>query len=295
MFVMNKRKTAYIAVALIAILVSAVVFFITTEGLHSLVVSHGKNFKVYNITKDGQLEYRYEITDNSGRIVKTETVLRVSPDIFYLDDETILCIKTGAGAGLFFTQYYDTNLSMFSKIYTSPILAQHGMVVYMQSSEQTLQLVVRDIFDKTEYYKEFELDFSPTANPADSLLRAEFLDDHTLEVSYLSGKDCHTQTATLNLNSSEAIYADYLSDADIALLKQPSFTMNEIELILGELTDVKDIASGRIIYSTHSEKYGEVTIALEGDEIISCFVSEHNGEAFDLFVRDRVCTPPASK
>jgi len=144
------------------------------------------NYIVYDVTKDNRPEYEYEIINESGDIVKRERTWRINPIIEYLDNDSLLSIIISVGANTTQTQYYDVRNDLFSEIYETPILAKHGKVVYMDASSGTHVLVVSDIFDANIYYSEFQLDFHPSANPADTLLRAEFLDDNTLMVVYIS-------------------------------------------------------------------------------------------------------------
>jgi hypothetical protein len=65
------------------------------------------------------------------------------------------------------------------------------------------------------------------------------------------------------------IYADCLSAADIEVLNQP-VTMDNIELVVGELTDIEFITSDIAVCKATSEKYGHVSFTLSGGEIIDC-------------------------
>ena len=197
---MNKKTFAFAVIAAIAISLGAI-FVIAHEGdSNGDVISSGMNFKVYDITKNGQPEYRYEIYNKNGKIVKDETILRVNPNITYISDDTLLSISIGAGTGTFLAQYYDINRDLFSEMFESPALVAYGDVVHMILSDGFLMLVIRDIFDESKYREEFELDFSPVANPADALISVEFLDEDTLMISYLSGASYDEQTTILQLN-----------------------------------------------------------------------------------------------
>jgi hypothetical protein len=165
-----------------------------------VLIESGDNFKVYDITKNNQPEYRYEIYNNNGVVVKNETAWRTYPHITTLFGDTALSITQAVGTGTFLTQYYDIGRDLFSEIFETPFTAEHGMVVYVDISEGDFKLIVRDIFDISEFYKEFEMDFSPVANSPDAVRHVEFLDRNTLQVSYLSGVEYSEKMVTLRLN-----------------------------------------------------------------------------------------------
>jgi hypothetical protein len=184
-------------------LLPVVFALITTLNFSGVLLESGENFKVYDITVDRQLEYRYEIYNNDGILVKNERVWPF-PSIATICDNTILSITRGVGTGTFQTQYYDIERDLFSEIFEMPFAAEHGMVVYADIVGGGFILVVRDIFDASNFYKEFELDFSPTAIPANVVYHVEFLDSKRLLLTYLSGVEHDERTAILNLDWSRS-------------------------------------------------------------------------------------------
>jgi hypothetical protein len=164
-----------------------------------ILLESGDNFKVYDITKDNQPQYRYLIYNSNGVIVKNETVWRF-PSITLMRDNTFLSISIGAGTGVFSTQYYDIERDLFSEAFQTPLVAEHGMVVYVDIFERGFKFIVRDIFEKSKYYKEFELDLSPVTNPADAVSQIEFLDRDRLTITYLSGLEYVEKTSIFCLN-----------------------------------------------------------------------------------------------
>lgn len=196
-----KRKI-FLAVIILFVLASLGTIFTLAQANISdeKMMDSGKNFKVFDISSNNNPEYRYEIYDNHGNIVKSEIAFRVEPKITYSADRTLLSIQIGGGTGVFLTQYYDILKDLFSEIYDSPFAVKNRKVAYMELSNGNLELVVRDIFDKSEYYKGFKLNFSPVANPADAIINAKFLGESTLEVTYLSGEKYDSTTVALQLN-----------------------------------------------------------------------------------------------
>lgn len=127
-----------------------------------------------------------------------ETVLYTEPQITVLDDG-VLRMHTGAGN---VTQYsfFDTVHNKVSPVYENPELVQDGKIVYMTLHQNEMQLVVRDIFDETVFYRVYDRDFSKTAVPADALTSAVFTDENTLQVTYLSGENLKEVRETLVLS-----------------------------------------------------------------------------------------------
>jgi len=195
---MHMRKKYVIAATLILAAIVCGSLVITAQNHTSETsISSGKNYKVYDISKDHKPEYRYDIYNNAGRIVKSESVFRIDPRITYPYDG-VLSIHVSLGTGYFLTQYYDTNRDVFSDTFESPAMADHGMVVYAAYIGESLKLVVRDIFDINRYYKEFELDFSPVV-PFNAVRKAEFADENTLDITYVSGKEYEEKNIVLQL------------------------------------------------------------------------------------------------
>ena len=158
------------------------------------VIASGTHYVIYEIIDNDEIAYRYEIIGINGDIVKSETTWTY-PNIISMFDDAVLSISRGAGTGTFSTQYYDISRDVFSDIFLSPMAEEYGCVVYLDVINDTIKLVVRDIFDKSMLYKEFEIDFSPTANPIDALKHIEFIDKNTLTIKYLSGTEYIEKTA----------------------------------------------------------------------------------------------------
>jgi hypothetical protein len=82
------------------------------------------------------------------------------------------------------------------------------------------------------------------------------------------------------------VYSDRLSSEDLLILKQP-VTMETLAKVVGEISSVEDVGSGRTIYFCESSKYGGLILELERSdrvegklEIMACTVSNEE----DLYV-----------
>jgi hypothetical protein len=84
------------------------------------------------------------------------------------------------------------------------------------------------------------------------------------------------------------VYSEKLSSEDLLILKQP-VTMETLAKVVGEISSVKDVGSGRTIYFCESSKYGGLILELEYNdkvegklEIMSCTVANEE-ESYVLF------------
>ena len=194
----GRNEMKIFIVAIIFILVAGGFLACSTKS-NEIMISSETNFKIYEIAADAQSEYRYEIYDKNGDVVKNEITSRY-PNICYMHDGTLLSINIGVGTGISLTQFYDINRNIFSELFFSVVSEGQGNIIHMTVLDDTIRLVVRDIFDKSKLYKEFELDFSPVANPVDAIISVDFLDENVFEISYLSGEDYIAKTRVFEIN-----------------------------------------------------------------------------------------------
>lgn len=146
-------------------------------------------------TQAGETTYTVTIYNAGGDILE-EAVLQTKPQ-FQMLENGILQQCTGAGNVTQY-QFFDVANSRVSPAYENPQLIENGKIVYMTLDGQNAQLIVRDIFDGTVCWS-FERDFSKTGVAADTLTGAAFLDEHTLEISYLTGENFEEVRETLVL------------------------------------------------------------------------------------------------
>lgn len=144
-----------------------------------------ENYQItYSVIDQEKYRYHYRIYNQNGMVVREEQSDR-EPIISYIDDNMIeILISTGTYT--FFCTYYDISEDRFSEVYQTPIIAEYGKVVYFEIREKVFQIIVRDIFDKNAFYKEFEIpNVSFVAMP---IKEAIFLNEDTLQIKYLSGE-----------------------------------------------------------------------------------------------------------
>lgn len=161
------------------------------------LIDSGKYHKVYAIEKGDLPKYRYEIYNKSGKVVKTEKTVAY-PNIQKVSDN-LLSISTGAGSFVGQGQYYDIEADNFSELFESLLATSGNLVVYVKTPNV---LVIRDIFDKTKYFKEVTLDLAEAAVPTAVISKIEFVEDGKLKVTYLSGEEYIEKTATIEISES---------------------------------------------------------------------------------------------
>ena len=162
--------------------------------INGQIVEEDKYFK---IIKQADAEYYYIIYNNDKNIVKEGSHYGPSPVINYIDNGTIE-ILLQAGTNMFYCTYYDINNDRFSDQYESPIICEYEKIVYFDYNKNPFTLVVRNIYDTNKYLKEFILeDISLAVSP---IIKAEFLDENTLNIVYMSGQEFKEKAVVLNLN-----------------------------------------------------------------------------------------------
>ena len=131
--------------------------------------------------------YCYYIFDENHDIVESDGPSTRQPHISMVNDHLVkFTLQAGTGLSTQWGYYYDTQKDVRSRIFNC-IYDQHdGKVAYGTLNK----VVVRDIFDKTQYYREisgFEKTFSPANEP---IINARFINNGaSVEIMYLTGDD----------------------------------------------------------------------------------------------------------
>lgn len=153
------------------------------------------NIEVESYNGKDAVLYKYTIYNNQGKKVYEDDDLSKEPVIEELDNE-IISIVTSAGTGLCMVQYYDKFNDRVSDIFTNPLDLKGEKVIFFNKNK----LVVQNIFNKLNYYKEIKLNTTDTADPNNAIKSAEFIDDNQIRVIYFSGTDYKEVTEKFYLN-----------------------------------------------------------------------------------------------
>lgn len=146
----------------------------------------GKNYKVYKLSNNlNQRDpfYRCELYDNDN-ILMRDLIIQGYPWISYvnLSNDSIIEMWLNAGTGTRLTWYYSISDNIFSDTFWSPDLAEKDKLVVFEVIDDMPCIVVQNIFDKEKLYKSVPIpDVSTYYLP---VIKAEFIDDNTLEVIY---------------------------------------------------------------------------------------------------------------
>ena len=157
------------------------------------LMDYGEFYRIY---KETEFRMHFHIYNSWGEIVRSESTDKPLK-IDMLNDD-LVDIGIGMGTGLVVHRYYSVEKNEFSQEFTYVVANRNELVAYIEGdSLVNRKVVIRNIFDRKAFYREFSLDFSPVDTPVEE---ATFLEDGTsLILTYLSGKDQTQVTETLTL------------------------------------------------------------------------------------------------
>ena len=204
----------------------------TSEGDNDIPTTVLSADNCYKIEEIAPFHFRYTIYDIKGNTVKTGETKNSPPKISTLT-EHVLDISISRGTGLCEHVYYDIANDRFSEEYTYVAAASGNLIAYVDTSMEdpmiNRTLVVRDIFDRSVFYKSFCLDFSITVDmPVEY---AEFTENQAeLQVIYLSERPPVPLPITLPILS-DPTDGEILSEAEKAMKAYESVLKNEIKVL----------------------------------------------------------------
>ena len=131
----------------------------TTENVLDAVdvlYEEGDHYKIYSNAE--KTLYRYDVLDNTGALI----------DQGYQDWRCVSFKETGDILQLFYwysgplsyVRYYDTENGRVSRFFSSPLLTYEETVAYLSVREDSIILVVQNMFEPATFYREFDRDFS---------------------------------------------------------------------------------------------------------------------------------------
>ncbi|MBQ8183560.1 MAG: hypothetical protein IJ025_06655 [Clostridia bacterium] len=145
------------------------------------------------ITQEKDKTYSYEITDYKGKILDYENNLRPRPERLCVDTDVVgISVQMGTGLSTNYAKFYDLETGEISKIFYYVIDVEDDCVVYADYRDGEHFIIVEDIFDKDQYYREYRLEnVSPVV--ADFVVSGGFNRKGNINITYLSGDD-YTET-----------------------------------------------------------------------------------------------------
>lgn len=163
----------------------------STEGVK--VIEDNKHFK---ITKFNNMYY-YDIFDEDNIIVKSDGPFNKQPKISMIDDHLLkFTLQAGTGLSTQWGYFYDINMDVFSRTFYGIYDVYNEKVAYRVADG----IVIRNIFDKTSYYKEIMSFKSPIATSTEPFVEVRFLNDgKSIKIIYLTGQDFQRVTEYFDL------------------------------------------------------------------------------------------------
>jgi len=144
----------------------------------------------------GTFELGCDIYNSEGKIVfseRTQRPLRLS-----VIDDDLLEVRIGYGTGTAGCRYFSLEDDRMSEEFFSVVANYGKRIAYLSDDLDDRRLIVQDIYHPNDYYRIFDLDFSPEPMP---VIDAAFSEDGAkLHVSYyMKGTEIGTAQDTLDL------------------------------------------------------------------------------------------------
>lgn len=147
-------------------------------------VSEGQFHQVY-LAEDNQ--YYYSIFDKEGDLLVNECSFNKPVDIYEEEDVVKVSLQTGTGIYTKWTFFYHTKKDVFSRVFLSEHDSSSNLIVYESFPNK---LIIRNIFDKSCYYKEITSLSHPLSEAESPFLQAKISEDEKeLNIIYLSGEN----------------------------------------------------------------------------------------------------------
>ena len=144
---------------------------------------------LYTVTKNEDNTHSYSFADLNGNILfEKENVVR-EPKINMVSVNVYeLITQTGTGLSTNWAVYCDVENSKVSETFQYVLMAQGNYVLYANYENGEHSIIVQDIFDKSQYYKQHILaNCSPVAG--DIVIGAKPNGEGIAVVTYLIGND----------------------------------------------------------------------------------------------------------
>lgn len=147
----------------------------------------------YSISTNEDLTYSYQIVDKNGNVLFSDNHSQREPHIEQISDDVYsVTIQAGTGLSTNWAVYCDVKNSRVSETFQYVLGAQGDCVIWANYKDDKHFVTVQNIFDKSVYYKTYELEnVSPVA--ADFAIGCKFDSDNDATITYLTGED-YTKT-----------------------------------------------------------------------------------------------------
>lgn len=162
-----------------------------------VIYKQGENYKI--LSNEEVTIFYYSIKDDNGNIIDAGYHnYRGSFDIY--EKGEFLTLDYGYGSNIWYERYYDLSNGRISRFFERPIQISNELVAYfmVRDFDDAIVLVIQNVFDQSNYYKEITRDFSDFV--LKDHVEAEFLEDDTkLKISYWIKPDDQKVTEIIDL------------------------------------------------------------------------------------------------
>ncbi len=158
------------------------------------VEMENKNYEIKEIKDGSNIKYNYIIYDNDHNEMDKGTTFRINPHITNIDKILQLCISEGTG--LQNCKYYDTQEKKKSDWFETPILSNNQFVVRLNKLTKPTGIIVQNIFDKSQFYEEYDINFSD--KEIWPIEKIKFINDNTIKITYISNDKEQIKTKIIN-------------------------------------------------------------------------------------------------
>lgn len=160
-----------------------------------VLYEEGDHYKIYSNAE--KTIYRYDVLDNTGALI----------DQGYQDWHCVSFKETGDILQMFYwysgplslVRYYDTEKGRVSRFFSSPLLTYEETVAYFSVREDTIILVVQNMFEPATFYKEFDRDFSSMVIRGGDCKPAFLQNGQQLKLTYWCGANEEEVTEIFDL------------------------------------------------------------------------------------------------
>lgn len=153
--------------------------------------------KYYKLFQGDNNTYYYYIYDDNKEVVNEGGFYWKSPKISMVNDDIVkFRTQSGTGASTSLTFYYNAKKDVLSRTFHSVYDETDELLVFSDHKK----LIVRNIFDKTAFYREFTVFKNELADVVEPFVNAEFINNNKqIKVTYLTSKDLKETTEIINL------------------------------------------------------------------------------------------------
>ena len=140
-------------------------------------------YKIYTGAEEtDHFYYYYDLFDGEGNVVKHECTYMHEPVIKPISAHVLsVSVQAGTGTSCRQTYYYDTAGARMSEVFCGVLDERDGRILF----EKEGQVIIRDIFDKKDFYRELSLTPALSKSP-ESVISATFSEDmSSVLISYI--------------------------------------------------------------------------------------------------------------